>query len=152
MRERMLDDSPTPPTVATVIVGVFVSFPIPSMHFPVYVIIGPDGCIDSEVGEALDPYWDDLDVAPYKEYLSNSECEAMAREFNIPATNLPALATRMRDWRHARGGIDDVGLFAWSRINPNGRWDWYVIGGRWDGYIHGKLTCEDAYSPALKDE
>lgn len=24
-----------------------------------------------------------------------------------------------------------------STSNPNGKWDWWVIGGRWDGWIHG---------------
>lgn len=29
--------------------------------------------------------------------------------------------------------------------NPQGRWDWYVIGGRFDGYIVGTGSDNDAY-------
>jgi hypothetical protein len=31
---------------------------------------------------------------------------------------------------------DGVGLY-YSEANPDGKWDWWVIGGRWDGWIYG---------------
>jgi hypothetical protein len=45
--------------------------------------------------------------------------------------------------------VDQWGLFYWTRFNPDGRWDWYVIGGRWDGYIHGQQTNHDPFDENL---
>jgi len=33
------------------------------------------------------------------------------------------------------------------RYNPNGKWDWWVVGGRWDGYLQKSVSNHDGYSP-----
>ena len=62
----------------------------------------------------------------------------MAEHYKIPATDLQKLAEKMPDWRGVPGGVDELGLFAISTSNPDGKWDWYEIGGRWDGFIKGR--------------
>lgn len=50
---------------------------------------------------------------------------------------LATLARRMEEWRGTEGGVDDAGLWAIDYSNPEGQWDWWVIGGRWCGTLDG---------------
>jgi len=112
--------------------------PFLAMHFCTYVIIGPKGEIDTQVSEALAPFDESLEVEPYKVYLEDAEIERMARHYGIEKNNRQALIEKIDDWRGRPGGMDDVGLFCVTNVNPHGRWDWYEIGGRWNGEFRGR--------------
>lgn len=47
--------------------------------------------------------------------------------------DLVRLVPYLPDMYGAEGGIDDRGLYWYSRDNPDGHWGWYEIGGQWDG-------------------
>ena len=111
--------------------------PFLPMHFCTFVIIGNTPDPQHAIDTALAPFDEGLKVEPYRDYLAPSEIGHMASHYGIPATDLPALAQKMEDWRSANGGVDARGLYALTTFNPNGRWDWYEIGGRWDRYIPG---------------
>jgi len=115
------------------------------MHAFVYVIIGPTGNINDEVAQALAPFDENLEVEPYKMRIERGDVRIMADHYGLPEDDLPALAEKLPDWFRCDGGVDELGLFSWSTVNPDGRWDWYIIGGRWAGCIHGKPTRRDPY-------
>jgi len=105
------------------------------MHFCTFVIIGKRDDPEMAVARALEPFDESLAVEAYRDYLDPSDIERMAAHYGIPATDLPALTHKMKDWRKCEGGVDARGLYALSTYNPDGKWDWYEIGGRWDRYI-----------------
>jgi hypothetical protein len=107
------------------------------MHSCVYVIIGPTGDSETLVNEALAPFDEAITVKPYKLHILPSGARAIAEHYHLPETDLRALAKKIPDWMHCRGGVDRLGLFAMKNYNADGRWDWYEIGGRWHGFIHG---------------
>ena len=105
------------------------------MHFSTFVIIGRHDDPESAVARTLQPFDEESEVAPYRDYLDSADISRMAEHYGIPATDLRALAAKMNDWRGCTGGVDRRGLYAIATYNPNGKWDWYEIGGRWDGSI-----------------
>ena len=107
------------------------------MHFSTFVIIGRHDDPEAAVSQALEPFYQGLEVEPYRDYLDASDIKHMAEHYGIPASDLPALAAKMEDWRCGEGGLDAHGLYAVTTCNPDGKWDWYEIGGRWNGYIPG---------------
>jgi hypothetical protein len=107
------------------------------MHFCTFVMIGQHDHPETAVARALEPFNESLELEPHRDHLGASEIEHMASHYGIPATDLPALARKMEDWRSSKGGVDTRGLYAISTYNPDGKWDWYEIGGRWDRYIPG---------------
>lgn len=107
------------------------------MHYCTFVIIGLDEDPATAVAYALAPFDQNREVAPYRDYLSDSDIQDIAEHYGVPATDLPALAAKMKDWRSGEGGVDARGLYALTTANPEARFDWYEIGGRWNGYIKG---------------
>lgn len=146
---RVVNDSPTPPTVTLLIVGLFVFFQLILMHKCVYTFVHSLDNIDSEVDDNLAPFFEGLDVQAYKEHLSEADILLMAKYFDLPSNDLIGLSKKLPEWSDCEGGIDSEGLFEIRRENPDGMWDWYIIGGRWDGYIHGKQAHHDAHDETI---
>ena len=107
------------------------------MHYSTFVIIGRDADPESAVATALEPFDENLEGQPYRDYLDAPDIQRMAAHYDIPPTDLAGLARKMRDWRGCEGGVDARGLYAVTTCNRDGKWDWYEIGGRWNGYIRG---------------
>ena len=137
-------------------VRFYSAIPILQMHYCTFVIIGPEGDPDTLVAKALEPFDEQLKVAPYRKYLEQYEIVRMSKHYKLDQHNLHALAERLADWVGWPGGVDRRGLFYTTTLNPDGRWDWYEIGGRWNGYIKGAKwnvisTGALLKSPHLKD-
>ncbi|OIO55437.1 hypothetical protein AUJ46_01290 [Candidatus Peregrinibacteria bacterium CG1_02_54_53] len=107
------------------------------MHYETFVIIGQNDDPEAAVARALEPFDENLDVEPYRDYFDASDIQRMATHYGLPPTDLAGLARKMRDWRGGEVGVDARGLYAVSTYNPDGMFDWYEIGGRWNGYIRG---------------
>jgi hypothetical protein len=57
----------------------------------------------------------------------------------------PGVLTALADYHgvdDADVGFDEEGLFLTSKGNPDGKWDWWVIGGRWQGFWKAKPGAE----------
>ena len=54
------------------------------MHSCTYVIIGPEGDIDTETQQALAPFDQNLEVEPYKMRLDRGDLRLMAEFYRIP--------------------------------------------------------------------
>lgn len=107
------------------------------MHYSVFVLIPGGADPESAVELALAPFDEALDVAPYRVWFTHSEVNRMAEYFRISPADLQSLVEKMPQWTNHPGGVDQIGLYALSTFNPDGRWDWYEIGGRWNGTLPG---------------
>jgi hypothetical protein len=101
------------------------------MHYAC-LVVGPDP------DRQLEPFFAELKVSPYKDFLDQGGIDLMAEHFSLAPTDLQGLAARMPEWDEAEGGVEDGRLFRWSTANPDGRYDWYELGGRFSGYLHLK--------------
>lgn len=108
------------------------------MHFIGFVMIEPHANVERATAVALNPFDEQGKVAPYRVHFDPPELLRMASHYGIAPTDLSALAEKIQDWTHHRGGVDANGLYYVTNCNPDGRWDWYEIGGRWDGYLDGQ--------------
>lgn len=120
------------------------------MHF-VGFVTGED------VDAAMAPFDENLDVTPYREDLTLDEVgRALAffaeydkvpdhspdphepTTFDVAAAkagNGPSLC-KIASAYHGSGVQQDAdGFFRMSTCNPNGHWDWWVVGGRWRGFF-----------------
>lgn len=92
----------------------------------------------------LKQFDENLEVAPYKEYMSESvlkrfqgyySTEGKGKEkavaLGINPANLQDLIGLLKDWDGDTGGVDEKGVYYIRTRNPQGEWDWYTIGGRW---------------------
>ena len=115
------------------------------MHYFTFIMISEHGPVEALVARTLSPFDESLEIDPYQEHLSPREIRTMAERYEIDPSDLAALEGMMPRWNGRPGGVDEKGLFTWSTDNPDGKWDWYVIGGRWDGAIHGRPSGHDPY-------
>jgi hypothetical protein len=108
------------------------------------------------ISRLLAPYDEAMEVVPYKAYFDKDEIERMAEHFGVepkPDILLPFL----KQWCGEDGGIDEKGLFYWTRDNPKSKWDWYMIGGRWSRMIKvkrgakGIIGISETYSGGFVD-
>ena len=79
----------------------------------------------------LEPYSENLEVEPYREYLTKGDVETMAEHYKIEPSNTDLLLTKLKGWDGDSGGIDEGKLFYVRTRNQRGCWDWYQWGGRW---------------------
>jgi len=117
------------------------------MHYHCEVWVEKKEGYKKEVKEILEPYSENVEVAPRKEYLDDDDIKRMKEHYKIKETS--ELASKMKDWRGTRGGYDDKGLFHWSTYNPESFWDWWVIGGRWSGE-HTNWLLKAKYGDKMK--
>lgn len=95
------------------------------MHSICYVIL-PDHTENKEqyVKEVLAPYNSELEVPPYRHFLSK-EITLRSMEKSRCKT-LDEYAEFLRQ-HEADAGIENGLCFFWLTINPNGHWDYYVL-------------------------
>lgn len=65
--------------------------------------------IGDDVDAQLAPYDENLETAPRREYLDGEDTARIAEHYNLDATELPALAEKMEDWKGCAGGVDRRG-------------------------------------------
>lgn len=135
-------------------------------HFTV-LVIGDD------VEGQLAPYNEEIQVEPYKDYLSETTIERMKEAWkrrdeepdaplsfgemlegkdrlpplsvdHIPDPSMEELLEWVPEAWGGEYGIDEKGMYQLTRYNPKSKWDWYQIGGRWRGYFKLKEEAMDS--------
>jgi hypothetical protein len=126
-------------------------------HFTVSILIPPD--LDRDISAFADsqmaPYDESLTVAPYVCYSPDKAAAEIAAEIQR-FTRIIASADPSYDLDKCHKHLGELTAITpeeryrdrlrfydqfntrgepLSRANPDGKWDWYVIGGRWDGWI-----------------
>ncbi|MBD2370602.1 MULTISPECIES: hypothetical protein [Leptolyngbya] len=97
--------------------------------------------VREKVREMLAPFYSDLNVEPYREYLdqkdllkeiqylstlSQQEVEELARKWEVPHDDIETLAKLNLDWYDDEvTGVDENGFYRMTTINPLGKWDSY---------------------------
>lgn len=118
-------------------------------HFFLGVILPlntPMTQVRSTVERLIAPYDERIEVDPYKQKLPADHVEGMARHYGCDPNDPHTCVPHLEDWTGQPGGVDEEGLFVWSRYNPRSRWDWFEIGGRWCGEI---CSVECGEEPAV---
>ncbi|BAZ19039.1 hypothetical protein NIES4071_109240 (plasmid) [Calothrix sp. NIES-4071] len=100
--------------------------------------------ISEKVAELLNPYYSELEVEPYKEYLNQAQLQAemqrlstfskedienLVAEYEVSGENLiENLALINLDWYEEDiAGVDEHGSYRITTVNPKGKFDWYSI-------------------------
>jgi hypothetical protein len=111
-------------------------------HFYTLVLIPPDITdIEAEVTALLKPYYSELTVEPYKEYLdqtvvareverlqqlSTQAIAKLAQDWEVSQDDLETLAKYELDWFEDEiVGVDERGSYRLTTTNPLGKWDSY---------------------------
>lgn len=111
-------------------------------HFTTLVIMSPHTVnIREKVREMLYPFYSELNVEPYREYLdqnalseevqylstlSQQEIEELARKWEVSHNDIETLAKFNLDWYDDEvTGVDENGPYRMTTINPLGKWDSY---------------------------
>jgi hypothetical protein len=119
-------------------------------HFTVVVLLSPSpDNIENKVKDLLYPYYSELEVEPYREYLdlialeeevkqlsllSREDLDRLALDWEVPSKNLEEIAKLRLDWDEDEViGTDEHGSYRLSTINPDGKWDSYT-------HLDGELT------------
>lgn len=113
-------------------------------HYTVTVVVQAETEQEAEaaVEAALDPFSEHFEVEPYEQDIEPVEVERalawadeqrqQAGEPVLDRSDVEAVAAAVADWEgrdvERRG---DGSYFYRSTYNPDGHWDWWVIGGRW---------------------
>jgi hypothetical protein len=114
------------------------------VHFMALVLLTPDTSnIQEMVRNLLNPFYSELEVEPYREYLnpatieeeirqlsvlSQEELESLALDWEVPSKNLEEIAKLRLDWFEDDViGTDERGPYRFSTINPCGKWDSYTF-------------------------
>ncbi|BAU11812.1 hypothetical protein LEP3755_23150 [Leptolyngbya sp. NIES-3755] len=110
-------------------------------HFVALVLLSSDTIdISSAVKEILRPYYSELEVEPYKEYLDQGKLVEEIRQLSeLPISvttqlktmwevdNLKELAKLKLDWDDEIDGCDERGEYRITTINPKGKWDSFIL-------------------------
>jgi hypothetical protein len=119
------------------------------MHYILHVIHPKvsDENLDELLSELMAPFYEELEVEPYRDYVSLTEFDKVVKYYSEKGEDLSNILELLNDWRggnHQHDGeltttLDlaetDTGYYKWSTWNPRGEWDWWVTGGRWSGYF-----------------
>lgn len=117
-------------------------------HYCIVVIVDGEtepAYIEREVERLLAPFDENMEVAPYKEYMSDEDIARMVRHYTehpmaappVDPNDLTTLLPYMEDWNGSEGAIDGGGLYYLRTYNPQSKWDWWSVGGRYSGRITG---------------
>jgi len=104
------------------------------------------------VEEFLEPYSENLEVEPYKVYLTPEDIEGMAKHYKFSKDNVEMILKNLPDWNGEAGAVDENGIYTSRTDNPNGEWDWYQLGGRWMWSDLMKKYEDKMYRPKTKEE
>lgn len=111
------------------------------MHYTALAVLPPDTDITDEkalkaaVDAVMAPFDENLDVAPWKDYMTAEDVADMAEFNHIEPGDTAALEAQIQahGWDADTGGRDERGFYNLRTSNPAGKWDWFEVGGRWDG-------------------
>lgn len=113
-------------------------------HFKILVLLPPNTSnVQEMVGNLLDPFYSELKVQPYREYLdptaveeeirqlsllSHEDLERLALDWEVSSKNLEEIAKLRLDWfEDDVVGTDEQGPYRASTLNPHGKWDCYTF-------------------------
>jgi hypothetical protein len=104
-------------------------------HILVFVLVPPSEPIDGLLQKLMEPYNEYKTVQPYKIYITD---DGVAHEANISAPILYSNRQETeqmleRDLGKGEFSEDEYGFYYETDENPEGQWDYWLIGGRWDG-------------------
>ena len=99
------------------------------MRFSIVVLISDsDSKIAHKVSELLRPFDANLRVSPHKDYLESELLQEVSKRYKIQLNNNEhELAQKLEEWTGDTCGTDENGIYWLSTINPNGRWDGWII-------------------------
>ena len=104
-------------------------------HFTVMLI---DAGGDYEVAEMLAPYDENGNAESVWTPVGAGDLARMAEHYEVP-NELEALKPHAEAWFGAEM-VEDNGQIGYNAFyNPDGKWDWYVVGGRWSGFLPLKV-------------
>ena len=106
------------------------------MHYVLHVIHPADVDVYDYIEEKMNPFYEELEVPEYKDYYSEKEIASAQKWYaekgfndgDDPNDIIPF------SWNSSTTYVDEKGAYRLSTWNPQGYWDWWVIGGRWDNY------------------
>lgn len=119
------------------------------MHYRALIIIPKkiyekgDKAITRYIEDKMAPYDENLEVDPYIIY-TKAELQNLFEDFKKNPEREKynySIETFCSEWHGYE--LDEHGN-AISTHNPEGFWDWYVVGGRWDGELTG--NCDETNS------
>lgn len=113
------------------------------MHYVLHVIHPADVDVNDYITEKMSPFYEELEVPEYKDYYSEKEIASAQKWYSDkgyhdgddPNDVIPF------SWSNTQCYTDEKGSYKLSTWNPQGYWDWWVIGGRWNNYW--ETTAED---------
>jgi hypothetical protein len=115
-------------------------------HFTVLVF-------DEDYDTALAPFDENFDVDAYKREETQwvkQQAERILKDQGVKGRN-PSLETMARvvnkAWSDCAYFVEDGAIFEMTTRNPEGYWDWHVLGGRWRGFFPLKKGV--AYDPGF---
>ena len=117
------------------------------MHYVVHVFHQADDDLD----DIMSPFYEELEVEPYKEYTSRKSFDSAVKWFAEKKETFESTEKMLEQWHGGEHFFDgelsnvldeeaDTGYYSWTTQNPNSHWDWWVVGGRWKNYF----THEDS--------
>lgn len=106
------------------------------MHYVLHVIHPADVDVNDYITEKMSPFYEELEVPEYKDYYSEKEIASAQKWYadkgfndgDDPNDVIPF------SWSSTQCYSDEIGTYKLTTWNPQGYWDWWVIGGRWDNY------------------
>lgn len=110
-------------------------------HSVVIVTLAPGEKVEDRLEAALAPFYEGLDVEPYRDYISGEPGKYWSWDENpeIPEPTWLQVAEAYNAKYGASDGemqvAEDGRAYTMSTYNPKSKWDWYQIGGRWTGYF-----------------
>lgn len=118
-------------------------------HFTV-LVIGPD------YEEQLAPFDENLDVESHRKYADSDDLEWFEQIYTkendgAKPKSWEALAVWLNEkWDDEEYHYEpEGGIYHMSTANPEGYWDWYVVGGRWRGFFKLKTEALDEATVAI---
>lgn len=106
------------------------------MHYVLHVIHPADVDVMAYLEEKMAPYYEELEVPEYKDYYSEKEiasANSWYAEKGYDVDDDPNDVIPF-SWSNTQCFTDEHGTYKLSTWNPQGYWDWWVVGGRWDNY------------------
>lgn len=109
-------------------------------HYTVLVAIDPNDPKRSDVETALAPFYEGMEVEPYRDYETGEPADHWSWE-KAPAAPAEPTWAQVAEVHNAKYGdeslyVDTDGrAYTMSTYNPQSKWDWWQIGGRWTGWF-----------------
>jgi hypothetical protein len=98
----------------------------------------------NKIEHLLAPYSEHLEVPPWFKPMTPEDVQLMAKYYKFDVSDLDAIDRHMNEWSGHFCTFQDDQPGYMTTDNPNGQWDWYVVGGRWDGEVpHTRCLAEN---------